>query len=265
MAAARRTRLRWPGFGIVLPSVLGTLLVPSIARADDEEDLAGLLDEHVVSGASKTDEMAKDAPATTSVITAEDMRRYGMRSIAEAIDFLGMGLVTQNPLHSVEVGGRGVLLTSDFGNHVLLVVDGHVWNEPWDGTAYFEQGAGIPLEIIDHIELVLGPGSVLYGGNAMFGVVNVVTKRAAAFKGLHLIAEGGLSPQQGKDGAFTSFAPSNLGGSYRLGTGFGHEFSLFGQRGEIVALGELYGQDGPPSQTTDGSPSSTRCSPRGSC
>jgi outer membrane receptor protein involved in Fe transport len=235
MARARR----------ILPFVLAGVLASPVATADDEEDLAGLLDEHVVSGASKTDELAKDAPATTSVITAEDMRRYGIRSLAEAINFLGMGLITQDPLHSVEIGGRGVLLTSDFGNHVLLVVDGHVWNEPWDGTAYFEQGAGIPLELIDHIELVLGPGSVLYGGNAMFGVLNIVTKRAAAFKGLHFIAEGGLSPEQGQGGTFTSFAPADLGGSYRLGIGFGHELTLFGQRGEIVAGAELYGQNGP--------------------
>jgi outer membrane receptor for ferrienterochelin and colicins len=228
-----------------LTFALCAIFSASAARADDEEDLAGLLDEHVVSGASKTEELAKDAPATTSVITAEDMRRYGIRSIAGAINFLGMGLITQNPLHSVEIGGRGVLLTSDFGNHVLLVVDGHVYNEPWDGTAYFEQGAGIPLELIDHIELVLGPGAVLYGGNAMIGVVNVVTKRAAAYKGLHFVAEGGLSPQQGTSGSFTSFAPADLGGSYRLGTGIGHEFSLFGQHAEIVAQAEVYGQNGP--------------------
>jgi len=219
--------------------------LPKVAHADDAEDLAGLLDETVVNGASKTDELSKDAPGTTHVITAEDMRRYGIRSIAEAIDFLGMGLVTQNPLHSVEIGGRGVLLTSDFGNHVLLLVDGHVLNEPWDGTAYFEQGAGIPIELIDHIELVLGPGSVLYGGNAMFGVVNIVTKRAAAFKGLHAVAEGSLSPEQGKRGAITSFAPGDLGGTYRLGFGVGHEFTLLGLKAEIVAQAELYRQDGP--------------------
>ncbi len=260
MARGRWARRRGAPIG-GLVSLVALALTSAIARADDEEDLAGLLDEHVVSGASKTHEMAKDAPATTSVITAQDMHRYGIRSIAEAIDFLGIGLITQNPLHSVEIGGRGVLVTSDFGNHVLLVVDGHVWNEPWDGTAYFEQGAGIPLEIIDHIELVLGPGSVLYGGNAMIGVVNVVTKRAASYRGLHLIAEGGLSPQQGRNGAITSWSPANLGGSYRLGAGFGHEFSLFGKPAEIVAHAELYGQDGPSflwgpqtATTADGAP-----------
>src|SRR5213075_3298255 len=124
------------------------------------------------------------------------------------------------PLHSVEIGGRGVLLTADFNNHVLVLVDGHVMNEQWDGTAYFEQGLGIPLELIDHIELVLGPGSVLYGGNAMLAVINVVTKSARNHKGLHLVMEGGASPGQRK-GSIDSLAPSDAGGFYRLGVGGG--------------------------------------------
>jgi outer membrane receptor for ferrienterochelin and colicins len=243
MEGPLETRHGRPTKLLVRLSLLGALCSASPALASDDA-LDALLDEHVVSGASKTSELAKDAPATTSVITAEDMHRYGIRSLAEAIDFLGMGLVTQNPLHAVEVGGRGVLITSDFGNHVLLVVDGHVFNEPWSGTAYFEQGSGIPIEIIDHIELILGPGSVLYGGNAMIGVINIVTKRGAAYRGLHLTGEGAVSPQQGKNGSFTSFAPGDLGGSYRLGMGIGQELP-FGQDAEINVAAELYHQEGP--------------------
>jgi outer membrane receptor protein involved in Fe transport len=244
---------------IALSSLLVTLSSVSLARAgDDDAALAELLDEHVVSGASRTSELAKDAPATTSVLTSEEITRYGIRSLAEAIDFLGMGLITQDPLHSVEIGGRGVLVTSDFGSHVLLIVDGHVFNEPWGGTAYFEQGAGIPLEIIDHIELVLGPGSVLYGGNAVIGVINVVTKRGAPNRGVHVVAAGAASPQQGKTGNFTSFAPGDLGGTYRLGVGLGQQF---GPRAELNIAAELYAQNGPswiwgPQNVTneDGSP-----------
>ncbi len=244
MAVSLQSPTRYSTKLVAACSLLGILCGASPARAEDE-GLDALLDEHVVTGASKADELAKVAPATTSVITAEDMHRFGIRSIAEAIDFLGMGLVTQNPLHSVEVGGRGVLLTSDFGNHVLLVVDGHVFNEPWSGTAYFEQGAGIPIELIDHIELVLGPGSVLYGGNAMIGVINVVTKRGAGYRGLHLVAAGGVSPAQGRDGTFTSFAPSDLGGNYRLGAGIGHALPFLGPNAEINAGAEVYAQNGP--------------------
>jgi outer membrane cobalamin receptor len=224
---------------------LAIAALPSTARADDEQELAGLLNETVVSGPSKNAEVASDAPATTSTITAADIHRYGIRSLDEAINFLGMGFVTQNPLHSVDIGGRGVMLTADFGNHVLLVVDGHVMNEPWDGTAYFEQGAAIPMELIDHIELVLGPGSVLYGGNAMIGVVNVVTKRAASYKGIHAVAEGSVSPAQGKGGSVTSFAPSDLGTGYRLGVGTGQEFTLLGKAAEFTGQADFYSQNGP--------------------
>lgn len=232
-------------YRVVLPLVASLLLGVGVARADDAPDLEALLQESVISGASKVAEAASDAPATTSTITAEDLRRYGIRSLDEAIDFLAMGLVTSNPLHSVEVGGRGVLLTGDYGNHVLLVLDGHVMNEGWSQSAYFEQGAGIPMELIDHIEIVLGPGSVLYGGSAMLAVVNVVTKRAAAYGGPRVLAEGSLSPQQGTGGRFTSFAPGDLGGSYRVGAGIGHELRLFGMPAEVTAQLELYRQNGP--------------------
>ena len=241
----KRSRLRGPN--VVLP-LLASLLVTSAsasATADDSPDLEALLQESVVSGASKVSEAASDAPATTSTITAEDIRRYGIRSLDEAIDFLSMGLMTSNHLHSVEVGGRGVLLTGDYGNHVLLVVDGHVMNEGWSQSAYFEQGAGIPMELIDHIEIVLGPGSVLYGGSAMLAVVNVVTKRAADYGGPRVLAEGSLSPQQGIGGRFTSFAPGDLGGSYRIGAGIGHQLRLFGMPAELTAQLELYRQNGP--------------------
>ena len=260
---AYRNLLRKTSPRLAIMLALGIFLAPARAFADDKDDLACLLDEEVVNGASKTEELAKDAPGTTSVITAEDIRRYGIRSIAGAIDFLGMGLVTQNPLHSVEIGGRGVLLTADFGNHVLLVVDGHVMNEPWGGTAYFEQGAGIPMELIDHIELILGPGSVLYGGNAMIGVVNVVTKKASSYDGAHFVVEGAASPQQGSHGNVTSWSPSEIGGSYRVAAGFGHQLTLFGHPASLIAQLELYRQDGPtflwgPQTVTneDGSPKS---------
>lgn len=83
----RKLEWSWP-LGVM------ALLLPSAARADDATDLEGLLSENVVSGASKSSELASDAPATTSVLTAADMRRYGIRSLAEAIDFLGMGVIT---------------------------------------------------------------------------------------------------------------------------------------------------------------------------
>src|SRR5689334_9169141 len=147
-----------------LPLVLGVLALPLVAAAEepkDTSDLEGLLDTAVVSAPSKTAETTSIAPATSIVLTADDLRRHGIYTIDEAINFLGYGMVTERRFHTSEVGSRGVLLTSDFGGHVLLMVDGHVVNEQWGATAYFDRSTAIPLELIDHIELVLGPGSVL--------------------------------------------------------------------------------------------------------
>ncbi len=223
---------------------LALALCASWARAQGTEGLESLLERPVVSTPSKGAESADVAPAVSSVITGEDMRRYGLRSLDEALNFLSLGVVATNPQHAVEVGSRGVLLTSDYGNHMLLLVDGHALNEPWNGTAYFERGSLIPLELIDRIEVLLGPGSVLYGSQAMFGVINIVTKRARDFSGVHVLAEGELSVPNARGGGLRApgsagFA-ADLGTSYRVGLGAGLEFKLFQRPAELVAQLEYY-------------------------
>ena len=211
------------------PAIAAALLAaarPAKAE-DDTSDLEGLLDTSVVSAPSKTAESVSVAPATSIVITAEDLRRYGIRSIDEAINFLAFGMVTEKSFQNAEIGSRGVILASDFGSHVLLMVDGHVMSEQWGATAYFDRSTAIPFEIIDHIEIVLGPGSVLYGANAMLGIVHIVTKRAKDFTGVHFGVE--------------SEVPVSLRGF----TGLGKEFTLFGSRAEVVLELEHYEQQGP--------------------
>src|SRR5690242_14690607 len=100
------------------------------AIAQDTSELEGMLEESVISGASKSAETARTAPATTTTITAEQLRQHGIRSVDQAINFLSLGMITESPLSSVEIGARGVLITQDFGNHVLVLVDGHALNEP---------------------------------------------------------------------------------------------------------------------------------------
>jgi outer membrane receptor for ferrienterochelin and colicins len=213
-----------------LALVLACVAWPALAHAQESQDtseLEGLLDTSVVSAPSKTNEAVSTAPAASVVLTAEDLRRYGIRSLDEAINFLAYGMVTEKGFQSVEIGARGVLLGSDFGSHVLLMVDGHVLNESWSATAYFDRAATIPFELIDHIELVLGPGSVLYGSSAMLGIVHVVTKRAKDFSGVHAIVE------------------SELPVSLRGAVGLGKAFKLFGRDAEIVFQLEHYEQHGP--------------------
>ena len=200
---------------------------PLAARAEDTSDLEGLLDENIVTTASKSVETATTAPATSSILTAEDMRVYGIHSLAEAINFLGLGAITFDPLFTVDIGARGVFLKGDQGNHFLLLVDGHSINEQLSGSARFDRGLGIPIEIIDHVEVILGAGSVLYGSNAMLGVINVVTKRAKHWQGLHAGGE------------------AELGKSGRVSGGFGTTFDLFTWPTELTVALEYYNQSGP--------------------
>lgn len=207
-------------------AALATLLA-SPAVAQDMSALEGVLNEAIVSSASKQSEGASSAPALASSITAEDLRKYGVRTLAEAINFLALAVNTSENLSGGEVGARGVLLSGDRGNHFLLLVDGYVVNDPLRGSTTFGAGAGIPIELIDHIEIVVGPGSVLYGSNAMFGIVNVITKRAKDYEGVHVVVESALPI------------------SVRTAAGAGTTFKLFGDAGEITTQLEYYKQDGP--------------------
>jgi outer membrane receptor for ferrienterochelin and colicin len=219
-------------------------VVTSSAEAAEPglDELEGLLDTPVVEAASRTQERADDAPATVTLISADELRRFGLRSLHEAINFLSVGLVAQDPLHSVEVGARGVSLSADYGNHLLVVIDGHSINESWNGTAYFEQGLGIPLEAIDHLELIVGPGSVLYGSSAMLGVVNVVTKRAKDLGRVQLTVEGSLLPPQGADGAPQLRA--GFGGTGRVSLMTGWEGQLAGHPLEATLALEYFAHRG---------------------
>jgi len=208
-------------------TLLALLGLGAPARADRDSDLASLLEEPVVSTVSKKAEAASAAPATVTVISSEDLRRYGIHTLAEALNFLSMGMITENNQESADIGARGVLIAGDYGSHVLLLLNGHTLNEPWAGTAYFDRGAAIPLEIVDHIEVILGPGSVLYGSNAMLGVINVVTRSARDFAGVHAVVE------------------SELPISIRAAVGVGKELTLLGKPAEVTAVAEYYASRGP--------------------
>ncbi|HEX2875295.1 MAG TPA: TonB-dependent receptor plug domain-containing protein [Polyangiaceae bacterium] len=220
------------------------LLRAPLAYAQSSE-LEELMAESIVSTPSKEAESASTAPATSSIITAEELRAYGFRSLDEAINYASLGMVTTNVEHAVEIGARGVLLTGDYGNHVLLLIDGVPANEPWNGTAYFERGAGVPFELVDHIEVTLGPGSVMHGGQAMLGVINVVTKRARDYSGLRLIAEGDTTAPVFGDGALRLSPLARYGTGYRLGLGFGRTFQLAGEPAELTLQLERYKAHGP--------------------
>jgi outer membrane receptor for ferrienterochelin and colicins len=204
-----------------------TVLAASPALAEDTDDIQSLLSESVITTASTSAQKASTAPATSMTLTAEDLRVYGIRSLDEAINFLSLGVITSDPLRTPDIGARGVLLPGDNGKHFLLLVNGHGMNDPLYGAARFDQGAGFPIDMVDHIEVIVGPGSVLYGSNAMLGVINVITKNASDYRGGHAYGE------------------YEFDRSYHAGVGTGFTFKLLGQPSEITANVDYFSRFGP--------------------
>lgn len=197
-------------------------------RADEATDIQSLLNEQVIVTAASTAQRESATPALSTTITSEDIETFGFRSIAQAVDFMSLGVFTGNPLRTPDIGSRGILFENDNGKHFLLLINGHAINDPLYGAARFDAGAGIPIELVDRIEVVLGPGSVLYGSNAMMGVINVITKSAADYQGVH------------------AYGDTEIGRSYRVGAGTGSTFKLFGADSEFTLGLEYYDQYGPP-------------------
>ena len=212
--------------GAVIACVV-VLACETSARADDTTDIQSLLNEHVIVTASSTAQSASSAPALSTTITSEDIRQYGFRSIAEAIDFMSLGVMTGDSSGKPDIGSRGVMFENDGGKHFLLLINGHATNDPLYGAARFDQGVGVPIDLVDHIEVVVGPGSVLYGSNAMEGVINVITKSASDYTGAHVLAD------------------TEPGRSFRVGAGTGFTFKLLGAPSELTGGVEYYDRYGP--------------------
>ncbi len=204
--------------------------------------LSSLLDESVVTTASRGAERASTAPAAVFTITAEELRTYGIRSVDEALVFLGVGVQTSRVRDYTtggDVGAQGVLLR-DAGRHVLVLLDGNVMNASDTGSIQVHEGLGVPLEAIDHLEVMLGAGSVMYGSNAMLAVINVLTRRAADDPGVHATAELSVMPPAAESGAvrLPTQAGDRFGLRYRFGLGFAREFRVHGSDAELTVRAE---------------------------
>jgi outer membrane receptor protein involved in Fe transport len=207
------------------------------AETADTSELGGLeamLGESVVTTASRSAERTSTAPSTVYAISAEELRRFGIRTIDEALSFLGLGVYAASArdfVQGIDVGAQGVLLR-DRGRHMLGLIDGHVMNSQVTGGVSINEAFGVPLEAINHIEVMLGAGSVMYGSNAMLLVVNVVTRRARDQQGLSAIAELGVAaPHEGK----SVVAGERVGRRFRTGV---RGATKFGEHADLMISAE---------------------------
>jgi iron complex outermembrane receptor protein len=176
-------------------SILPLLLLaawapPVLAKVDlTELSLEELLDVEVVS-ASRIAQKASDAPSAVSVLRGEDFRAYGWRTLAEALNSV-RGFLTTNGDEYTYVSMRGFATPGDYNSRLLLMIDGIRTNGTIYDQAYVGQELPLDLDLIERIEIVRGPGSMVYGGNALFGVINVITKAGKDLGGVEVAASAG--------------------------------------------------------------------------
>ena len=153
--------------------------IPLVANATDEQDLFSLSFEDLlnvqVDIASKTSETLSSVPSTMSVFSRKQIQALGVDNAYEVMNFVpGMQSTRGDWVGAVSKDhARGVYL--DSGN-VLVMINGERVNESSFGKASVYMPY-IPIEIIEKIEFIRGPGSALYGSNAFLGVMNIVTSK----------------------------------------------------------------------------------------
>ena len=146
-----------------------------------------------------------DAPASITVISSEEIRGFGYTTLAEALQSV-RGLYTTNDRDYPTLGVRGFSSPGIYNSRVLVLVDGHVFNESSLGQGYVGHDFDSDLSNVERIEVVRGPGSVTYGSAAFFAVVNVVHKTPAA--GLHGEVSG-LAGSLGENSGHALFSASH--------------------------------------------------------
>jgi iron complex outermembrane receptor protein len=141
-----------------------------------------------VYGASKQEQKTTEAPASITIITAEEIRKFGYRNFSDILAQVRGFYVTNDRNYSY-IGVRGFARPGDYSTRILMLIDGHRINDNIFDAA--TPGTDFPLDIdlIEKVEIIRGPSSSLYGTSAFFAVINVVTKRGASDQGVSLSGE----------------------------------------------------------------------------
>jgi outer membrane receptor protein involved in Fe transport len=170
---------------------LTTSTINAFAQTSDLANLSleELMDIKVTS-ASKKAETISNAPAAVTVITSEDIRLFGYRTLAETLTRVP-GFYVSNDRNYEYLGVRGIARPGDYNTRILLLVDGHRINDPVYDYAPIAEEFPVDIQDIDRIEIIKGPGSSLWGTNALLGVINVITKTGGAIDGTVLTGEYG--------------------------------------------------------------------------
>ena len=243
-------RLSW--FGIV-HSIPLILLVSATAIADDEPAIpvrelppfpdveaaarvsevgvygASQSEEETVVGAAKREQSLGSVASAVTVLSADHLRRYGYRSLADALRGVAGVFVVDDRMVE-RIGVRGLQLLGDANTRILILIDGTPLNEPW--AQFVDSSTALPVSLDDvaRIEVIRGPVSSIYGTNAFFGIINIVT------------IEADKAPRAYGRASIDSFGTANGNAAFAQGTlnrQVRGSFSFRERRGETLTYPDL--------------------------
>jgi outer membrane receptor for ferrienterochelin and colicin len=182
--------------------------------AAEPPDLTGLSVEELaqlemVYAASRRSQSMREAPAFVTVVTANEIRRYGHRTLADVLRQVPGFYITNDHNYSY-IGVHGFSRPGDYSTRVLLMVDGLRVNDNIYDEALVGQEFALDAALIERVEVVRGPGAAVYGNNAFFAVINVITRRGRNLEGGEIALEGGSHETGGARATYGRRLPNGL-------------------------------------------------------
>ncbi|MFA6955653.1 MAG: TonB-dependent receptor [Thermoanaerobaculia bacterium] len=191
-------------------------LVPSPAARGEERDPSEATLEELLAMeltiASKTGTTAREAPGIVTLVTSEEIAASGARDLIDILRLVpgfDFGVDVQG------VVGLGVRGSWGHEGKILMLLDGQEMNEPLYSTLQF--GNRLPVSQISKIEIIRGPGSAIYGGNAELAVINIITKGAEELRGFAgAFSAGAMSDATARVRGDVSYGANVGAGSFTL-------------------------------------------------
>ena len=169
-------------------------------------------------------------PSVVSILTVDDIRLFGWRNLGDALRSLQGFNVTND--HTYAYGGiRGISQPGDYRPRMQILIDGQSVNENVFSSAPVDSAFPLDIWLIERIEVIRGPSAAIYGGDAMFGVINVVTRSGTSVR-----TEASLKLASGADRRLRLSWGGQVGGSDVLLSVTG-----FGSHGRTLSLDDING------------------------
>jgi iron complex outermembrane receptor protein len=143
-----------------------------------------------VYGASRFGQTSTDAPSSVTIVTSKEIRKFGYRTLGDILR-AQRGFYVSNDRNYSYSGVRGFGRNGGYNNRLLVLVDGHRLNDNLYDSVGLDEDFILDVDLFDRVEVIRGPSSSLYGSNAFFAVINIVTRKGKQLNGGEAAAAAG--------------------------------------------------------------------------